>query len=174
MGDGPGQTPQAREAIGRASSARAGARGARRGATGDEARLGQHADRARPGDERRREGCMGSSRRRSPHHRRPQRSGSKQRELHAPDHGVPMRRKKRPRRAAKHGLADQAATVVGQCHPRRSPSWFSTSSPDSGTSPDVFCETMIFLAINPRQVICEEVGVAEVDHAHRLLLADAP
>lgn len=30
--------------------------------------------------------------------------------------------------------------------------------PDSGTSPDVLCETMIFLAINPRQVICEEAA----------------
>jgi hypothetical protein len=28
--------------------------------------------------------------------------------------------------------------------------------PDSGTSPEVDCETMIFLAISSRQVICEE------------------
>ena len=36
-----------------------------------------------------------------------------------------------------------------------SPSWFNTSRPHSGTSPDVLCETMIFLAINCRQAICE-------------------
>ena len=36
-----------------------------------------------------------------------------------------------------------------------SPSWLRTSSPDSGTSPDVLCDTMIFLAISARQVICE-------------------
>ena len=29
-----------------------------------------------------------------------------------------------------------------------SPSWFRTSGPDSGTSPEVDCETMIFLAIS--------------------------
>src|SRR3546814_18207741 len=39
-----------------------------------------------------------------------------------------------------------------------SPSCFRTSSPDSGTSPDVLCDTMIFLAINPRQAICEELA----------------
>lgn len=36
-----------------------------------------------------------------------------------------------------------------------SPSWFNESSPDSGTSPEVLCDTAIFLAISCRQVICE-------------------
>ena len=57
------------------------------------------------------------------------------------------------------GLADQAATSCrASATSTESPSWFRTSSPDSGTSPDVLCDTMIFLAINPRQVICEEAA----------------
>lgn len=34
-------------------------------------------------------------------------------------------------------------------------SWFVESSPDSGTSPDVLCATVIFFAINCRHAICE-------------------
>ena len=90
--------------------------------------------------------------------------GSKQRELAcARLHGLPSmcrtKKKPAPRRAAGVGGWDQAATSCrASATSTESPSWFSTSSPDSGTSPDVLCETMIFRAISPRQVICEEAA----------------
>jgi len=62
-------------------------------------------------------------------------------------------------KGSRHGVADQAATSCrASATSTESPSWFSTTNPDSGTSPDVLCETMIFQAISPRQVICEEAA----------------
>src|SRR5574343_489143 len=62
-------------------------------------------------------------------------------------------------KGSRHGWVDQAATSCrASATSTESPSWFSTSNPDSGTSPDVLCETMIFRAISPRQVICEEAA----------------
>lgn len=56
------------------------------------------------------------------------------------------------RQTADHAVTNCRANATST----ESPSWFRTSSPDSGTSPEVDCETMIFLAISSRQVICEE------------------
>lgn len=59
----------------------------------------------------------------------------------------------------RHEHMDQTVTSCrASATSTESPSWFRTSSPDSGTSPDVLCDTMIFRAINPRQVICEELA----------------
>ena len=77
--------------------------------------------------------------------------GSKQRELIADRKGTA------PEGAAKFNHA-QCTNCRASATSTESPSWFRTSSPDSGTSPEVDCDTMIFLAINPRQVICEELA----------------
>ena len=45
-----------------------------------------------------------------------------------------------------------------QCHLHRVAVTVQDIESDSGTSPDVLCDTMIFRAINPRQVICEELA----------------
>lgn len=82
-------------------------------------------------------------------------------DCHMPKKMAPKGRGKKPAtpRGHWHGHMDQTVT---SCRARatstESPSWFRTSRPDSGTSPDVLCDTMIFLAINPRQVICEELA----------------
>lgn len=56
----------------------------------------------------------------------------------------------------RHVYIDQAMTsCLASATSTESPSWLRTSSPDSGTSPDVLCDTVIFLAISPRQVICD-------------------
>jgi len=70
---------------------------------------------------------------------------------------APVHRKAAPGGAAKSNNA-QCTNCRASATSTESPSWFSTSSPDSGTSPDVLCDTMIFLAISPRQVICEELA----------------
>lgn len=62
-----------------------------------------------------------------------------------------------PIRAPEKFTFNQAATNCrASATSTESPSWFKTSSPDSGTSPEVDCETMIFFAMSSRQVICEE------------------
>jgi len=74
---------------------------------------------------------------------------------------APKGRGKKPAtpRGHRHGHMDQTVTSCrASATSTESPSWFRTSSPDSGTSPDVLCDTMIFRAINPRQVICEELA----------------
>jgi hypothetical protein len=63
-----------------------------------------------------------------------------------------------PRRGRQRSSKAQRTSCRASATSTESPSWFRTSSPDSGTSPEVDCDTMIFLAINPRQVICEELA----------------
>lgn len=54
-------------------------------------------------------------------------------------------------RKVDHAITNSLASATST----ESPSWLRTSNPDSGTSPDVLCETMIFLAMSVRQVICD-------------------
>lgn len=84
----------------------------------------------------------------------------------------PLDQELRDRNGRPEGFAEKEAAPEGaakfsnaQCTNCRasatsteSPSWLRTSNPDSGTSPDVLWDTMIFLAISPRQVICEELA----------------
>jgi hypothetical protein len=74
--------------------------------------------------------------------------GSRFARKNAGDHGA----------AGMKGMDHAATSCRANATSTESPSWFRTSSPDSGTSPDVLCDTMIFRAINPRQVICEELA----------------
>ena len=68
-----------------------------------------------------------------------------------------MKKAAAPEGAAKSSNA-QCTNCRASATSTESPSWFRTSSPDSDTSPEVDCDTMIFLAISPRQVICEELA----------------
>ncbi len=63
-----------------------------------------------------------------------------------------------PRRGRQRSSKAQRTSCRANATSTESPSWLRTSNPESGTSPDVLCDTMIFLAINPRQVICEELA----------------
>ena len=77
--------------------------------------------------------------------------------------GTPCEHQRNPdKKSGPEGAAKSSTAQCTNCRASatstESPSWFRTSSPDSGTSPDVLCDTMIFLAINPRQVICEELA----------------
>ena len=71
--------------------------------------------------------------------------------------GLCCKKEAAPEGAAKFSNA-QCTNCRASATSTESPSWFRTSSPDSGTSPEVDCDTMIFLAISPRQVICEELA----------------
>lgn len=64
--------------------------------------------------------------------------------------------KKTPPKRGNGVLLGQAASFLARATSMESPPWLRMSRPVSGMSPDVDCETEIFLAMSSRQADCAE------------------